>query len=88
MSEHDHNQRRRGRPSVMPIFAEELKRRARAGKLSASQSKQMRTLSDWFARAHPDRYRLKPELKTLRRKLGSLYNELRTASETPREAKA
>ena len=73
----DHpSNRRRGRPSVMHLFEEELRRRASEGRLEPTLGKQVRELLKWFQRSYRE-HPYTPKINTLRRKLGSVFKLLR-----------
>ena len=66
--------RRPGRPSIMPMIAAEMRRRAARGLIEGSLSREAEVLAIWAQEEFADRHVPKPE--SIERKLGAVYKEL------------
>ena len=64
-----------GRPSMMPKIEAEMRRRAVAGQLRDTLSAEAQVLARWAQTTHPDER--PPRAKSIQRRLGRLYQELK-----------
>jgi hypothetical protein len=64
-----------GRPSIMPKIEAELRRRAAAGQLRDTLGAESKVLARWAQTTHPDEG--PPRAKSIERRLGRLYQELK-----------
>jgi hypothetical protein len=64
-----------GRPSMMPKIEAEMRRRAAAGQLRTTLGAESKVLASWAQTTHPDER--PPRAKSIQRRLGRLYQELK-----------
>jgi hypothetical protein len=64
-----------GRPSMMPKIEAEMRRRAVAGQLRPTLSAESKVLASWAQTTHPGER--PPRAKSIQRRLGRLYQELK-----------
>lgn len=65
-----------GRPSIMRMIEEEMRRRADRGLIEGSLGREAKVLAIWARKEFPDRH--VPQPKSIERKLGPVYKELKS----------